>query len=792
MITSDLIEYIKSQLASNISKSSIISDLSQVGWHIEDIEEGFLAIENQNISSDSKIDTNFYSENKAEESEIKIDQYRELPDLIDHSSEKIGIIDHPLKSIVDSSMPAKVWTPIVINPQVEEFIPIKEVEKPVETPVEKEIEFSPLKEVEPAKIWTPIILKPQSEISVPVKELEKVADIAPLKEVEPVKIWTPISIKTKVDEIKEVEKPNDNKIEFSTKTDIEPYNFELSVGTAPTSAKPIVEEKREEFIPTINKNPVTVAFSQPIVSSPRIVPVRTSSSYVPTAPKNNITMSASRSAMIASYSQDILAAESFKDKDKKVSTKKNTFLTWGIALLIISIIGILAFTFVEGYFKIPGSDLSFSFVKKDPKTILLNAPLSISNLESYKVETNISISSPSLSSITTGLSSGEAVKSRDKDFISINTKGVANHEKGKLIFDYLVSLKSSLLDKDLVSDWKYNGDDLYISVPDLSQIFGKDAPLPTTFSTKPKQLGLIVGEFSPLVQDTIKKIDINNIASGEISLSVKNQTAGIFKEFINGLDYTEKGTDQIHGVDTYHYELTASRSSTKKLLISFLDLFVTNLDDTQKKDLDEVLGSSSISSFEVWVGQNDDNLYQIKFVINAPLSKVLRLNDSGIAGNEVSLEWVTTYYDLGISNEIVIPEAQFDMDSFIKNIRDIKIKNIVSSFSPQAKTFLNATGSFGKRLNPTGSCTNPNPGSIFSPLGHTKGADASIGAISNTMNSLLSVTNGAGSCYSTSKEWALGVPMFTQTSDSSLSFYCMDSTGNKITTATPLSGTSCE
>ena len=40
MITNDLIEYIKKQIAKNIPESLIISKLTQIGWRLEDVIEG--------------------------------------------------------------------------------------------------------------------------------------------------------------------------------------------------------------------------------------------------------------------------------------------------------------------------------------------------------------------------------------------------------------------------------------------------------------------------------------------------------------------------------------------------------------------------------------------------------------------------------------------------------------------------------------------------------------------------------------------------------------------------------
>ena len=687
MITSELIEYIKSQLSENVSKELIIKELSSVGWHIEDIEEGFKSLETKEVKK-------------------VIDPYRELPD---------GEI--PLKEKINEDLELK--RPPVLN------IPVIEI--PTASPI-----------------------------------------------VEPEKVWVPTSINPKVEEVKEEKK--DEKIEFSSKKDLELYSLELP-GEIKTVATPRLEvpiiqtpqietkipekETIKEFLPTLNKAPVSM-------------------------PTNNMSDIVPKRAMLSSYSQDILSAVK-KEEVGTSSHKKNLALKLGIIIIILVLIGAMIFAFVKGYLKFPGSKFSFFVVKKDPKTVMLNIASTISKLKSYKTETNINISSPSLSNITTGLSSGEVVTSKDRDSVSINAKGSINHIDNKSLFDYNLNVKSSILKNEITTDLKYNGTDLSVSIPDLSQILGKDAPIPTTISMSRNQLGLIVPEFSTKVQDIIKKIDIYNIISNKVPLYLNNEINSLLKEFIGTLEYKEKGKEIIHGVETYNYEVVATRVATKKLLSSLGELFAPQLSPDQKKNLDESLGASTISSFEIWIGKNDDNLYQLKFTLDAPLSKVIGINDSGIAGNEVKLDWVSTFYDLDIENNIVLPVPELNMENFIKRIQDTKIKNIISSFKPQATIFRNAVGSYGKIANSKGSCNEPISGSMFSPLGHTKGADTAVSSISSSLNSLLLITKGSGSCYSTSKAWALAVPLSTDVN----SFFCTDSEGNLNTLTAPIAGTAC-
>ncbi len=808
MITPDLIEYIKTQLNKNISKDLIIQRLEEAGWRMEDIEEGIteaspakVEIKVAPVQEEKIVIVDNYKETplvkeeiikKTEEPteplEIKkaVDPYRELPD----GTEPV-VAKEEVKSTPTSSLDLlKIWVPTTIKPKNEEIKIEPEVK--IEAEVKKEPEIKP-----------EIKIEPEAEIEY-IGEPEKTEATPSLSEMGSQNQIQIESTKTEVgsEAISSIPIIELNKLNLPIIENKQPdaslisaFNPMLSGDTSSLSSEIKQPEEKtivDDFIPTINKSPFSKPIAQTILEPQKLQPIK--SNIV----QNGMSDILPRNAMISSYSQALLS--STKEKEEIVSSlpKKHKFLKFVVILFVISLISGMIFAFVEGYLKIPGSNFSFSVVKKDPQAVMMEAPFSISKLKSYKVETNINISSPSLSNISIGLSSGKVVDSADRDSVSIIAKGSANHVDDKLLFDYLLNFKSSILKNEIISNWKYDGSDLHVSVPDTSEIFKKDAPKPTIISMKPNDIGLIEGELSPSLQNIIKKIDIYNILSNDVPLYVKNETSSILKEFITGLQYTEKGEESIHGVDTYHYEMSTDRQSTKKLLSSLVDLFVMELPADQKKNLDEALGASAFSSFDVWVGKNDDNLYQIKFTLNAPLSKVLGLNDSGIAGNEVKLDWTTTYYDLNVDNKIVMPDEQVNMQGFIKNIRDIKIKNTISAFKPQANSLRNAIGSYGNRSNPAGSCTNPNPGSLFSPQGHPRSAEGAISSISSSMIALLSETNGAGSCYSTSGAWALSAPLATS-SDSLVPnpndvnyFYCTDSSGNTKTLSAPITGVECK
>ena len=608
--------------------------------------------------------------------------------------------------------------------------------------------------------------EPKPEVAAPIIEKPR----------ETPKVWVPTTIKSKIEEPKEEKK------------EIEIYNTEIPI----TEKTPVMEVLPKQEVKVVEPqvaapSPIEHKFEiHPIIGGEALMPTINKNSVINTGVKSMNDLIAPKSAMLSSYSGDILRAAKKEEIEVVASRKRKSFLKLGIFIVILVLIALMVFSFIEGYIKIPGFK-SFLVVKKDPKTTLLSTPLNIALLKSYKTETNIKISSPSLSNITTGLSSGDVVTSTDRDSVSFNIKGLVNQSEGKMISDYNLNFNSSIIKSEINTDLKYDGNNLYLNIPDLSKVLGSDAPKATTVLTTRDQLGSLENEFSPDIKTLMKKVDIYDVSSKGVPPYVANESASIFKDFINTFEYVDKGEASVHGIATSHYEIITTRDSKKKILSSLTNLFAPELNTSDKNNLDGILGASSISSFQVWTGKNDDHLYKVQFTLKVPLSKLLNINDSGIAGGEVNLDWDTTFYDLDIPNDISIPKGEVDMDGFIKNIENIKIKNIVSSFGSQSIIFKNAVGSYGKQSNLTGSCTAPIAGSIFSPAGHPKGADTAVSSISAIMNSLLLITKGEGSCYSNSNAWALAAPLSAQVS----SYYCTDSKNNTTIVDYPIKGTSC-
>jgi len=740
MITLELVKYIEAQINKNTPKEIIIKNLSDSGWHIDDIEEGFSkAFPTPVEKVTSPVEVAAPVENKIEIQPTEIgDPYRELPDIDNNLP---NIVSKNIQEAVNPDQP-KVWVPMTVNSTPVEVAP----EIKTETP---KIEIQPISLND--------IIKPSESITSDELSLENQIN------------------------------NNDSEINNNTPQVQEPV---VSSYAAPSlSAFSFNQNKKSfsDFKPKVDSDISSSSSEKDLSARKPIVQVNTPAAVAPVISQPSIQETQTQSSpILSSLKQDMIS--SFNKNDQITVSPDNTdnrkkFKTIAIILATILIIGGLVFAFIGGYIKLP-----FSFIKTDPRVALLSSTASFDNLKSYKTNTTISLSSPSFANITSGLVNGEAVVSNDRDSISVDTKGLINRvSSSSTVSDYNSVIKSSFLKDDILTDIKYDGTTSYISVPDLSSSLEGSYPSASTVAVANGQFGLITPELPTYLQDKITKLDAFNILSNIMSTSFSGKFSSSFKDFINSATIVEKNSEIINGQNTYHYEINVDKTNTKKFLVSLMNTFANTISADVKSSLEESLGSANVDSFEVWIGANDSNIVQYKFTLSAPLSKIIGLDDKGIADNTVKLDWQTTYSDFNVANEIIMPTDYVKAEDYIKNINDSKIKNILSTFSSSAKTLFNAEGSYGKHLNKSGSCLSPDSGSLFSPLGHTAGASTAVSVISGKMNDLLSLTSGVGSCYSTLNAWSLSAPLVSNPQ----TYLCADSTGNMSTLSVQPNSVSC-
>jgi hypothetical protein len=719
MTTSELVSYIKKQIANNVSKDLIISKLLGVGWHREDIDEGFLSIK----------------------PEVKLNV--SLPDI----NKEIHI--NPIMSNGNNGKIVDKYHEPIEGDNI--FEVKKEPQKVEEVKVEIPSEVS---KIEEKKIEVPIV--PKTE---PVK-----------KEIP--KVWIPMSVPIKEKIQAEEVKPQTTQIE------IQNPELETKELINNTNIDKITPVSKEEFIPMLKPKFVT----NPFDSLNKDNTIKSDSITVPDKSSNDSSLkNLPKIAMLSSYQNDLMSMKN-SIKGENIEKKRNKIIIKSlIIILIIVVISLVAWGFISGYINI--KSLNFSFIKKDPKVLLLNNSEILSSLKSYKTETNIDILSPSFSNISYGLISGEAVSSVDKDSININNLGIINQTEGGLLSDNSIIIKGSMLSDSVTLDVKQNESDLFVSTSDLSKIIKENTIESSIIKINEQQFNLIPPLFSPEIEVQLSKINIYNILSGGIPSYINNDTLGVYNELINNVEITEKEQENIKGIDTYHYRIIVDRQLAKNLLMKISDNFINNLSDEDKNRVTQIVSSVTINSFDVWIGKGDNNIYQYSVILDIPLSKIIGFEDKSIGDNTVSISWKTTYYDFNISNNILVPDTSIPMTDFIKNVKETRMKSEVSSFNQLATDLSKIEGSYGKKSNTSGGCMNPTSGSLFSPTGHSKNSVTAVSSISLFLNKILGITGGVGSCYSTTKAWSFAIPISDNYDPASIpeggyqNFFCVDSTG---------------
>ena len=116
MITLDLIKYIKSQIDKSVPEDLIISHLSSVGWHMEDIEEGITKV--KSIIAIPGKDNN--TSDKVQEKEEPI----EIKNVYDKYHESIeGVTVFPLEEKLPINAPLEVEKKVEIKEDILEEKP---------------------------------------------------------------------------------------------------------------------------------------------------------------------------------------------------------------------------------------------------------------------------------------------------------------------------------------------------------------------------------------------------------------------------------------------------------------------------------------------------------------------------------------------------------------------------------------------------------------------------------------------------------------------------------------------
>lgn len=139
-----------------------------------------------------------------------------------------------------------------------------------------------------------------------------------------------------------------------------------------------------------------------------------------------------------------------------------------------------------------------------------------------------------------------------------------------------------------------------------------------------------------------------------------------------------------------------------------------------------------------------------------------------------------------IPSDIVVESTQIILPTQEElKAKDKMTEDYISNMELQIyKKYALNKNQYGIKPNTKGDCLVPEKDSLF----YTDPTDTSSTTITTTLNSILSNTENKGSCFSTTKAWAVSFPSFAE----SESYICVDSSNKKITTKIALAGTVCK
>lgn len=654
---------------------------------------------------------------------------------------------------------------------------------------------------ESQKIWTPmsIPVKIDQKGSVYPRQQEKTTqpETTPDKTGEPVKIQDlqapkPVS-------------PSQETAPISAKTEVDPESIYAGPGDPPSRAGFLnKQEMGSNFIPKKGVDSVAT------VKSP--------------SPEEDLSKAAMLSSLhgdIAKISQEKEATKKQPKEPKTAKKKRKGLKVFLILFFLVLLVGGGFFAYTHDLINLDLSRLGISFVKKSPKELLLNYSNLLSSLNSYKTETDIEIISPSLSNISKGLISGEAIVSSDTDSLSINTIGSINKSNGNLSSDSFITIKGSIIDSQYTTvDIKDDGTNLYVTIPDLENIIKDFVIKPSVVKINKDELVSFYSLFTSEWENLAKRLNLYKLLSSSIPSFIDNKVLIAYNNLMSNIDVVEKGEENIRGVNTYRYSITTDRQRVKSLLMTIIEGIAEKLTDEEQEKIDGILGSLDIALFDVWIGKGDNNIYQYSIRVNVPLSKITGLEDKSIGDNTISLSWKTTYQDFNVFNNIQMPNKFTIFLDYLEEMKKERTKAGLRDFAELAIILTNEAGN-SLRPNSSGNCVEPVPGSLFSPTGHQKISASTVGSISEILNKIMPETEEDGLCYSTAKDWLLALPLSYQERETKTQneeeqaeiveteeaegetetekeiekivtkYYCVDSTGNRLEIDEAPTGTVC-
>ena len=469
-----------------------------------------------------------------------------------------------------------------------------------------------------------------------------------------------------------------------------------------------------DFIPKLSK---------PVVTAPKApsVEIFTPETYSPNP----------ETAIISSYKND-----SQKAKANIAQTKEGQ-KSFSLALIIIVLVllfGGSVYAYKNGYVKLP---FSVPFVDKNPIQVLSALPTAEAKETSWKSDSDITITSPFLAHA----------------HVSTSFSHMPNTA---VLSDSTISATSSLLNNPINTEIRTVEGTMYANIPDLSNVLSGIVVTPGWVSVSQNDINSLVALFPNTSAMYNVSSKVNSITGLLSNPTTSSAITSFLTQALSKVQVTQQPSVLMSGANVYHYTLTMDQATTQTLVQGIINIQPEMFSDNEKANLNNILQKVTINSLDVWVGKNDNLLYQYDINITTPMSN----------GQDATLDIKQTFSDYNVPVTVQAPDASVSVigviESIQANIHDQNIKSIMNTIAVNTDALFK-TASYAKTAKSNGICPD-----LTSNIG-------SVGKISSY-------------CFSTTKAWALEAPL----ASTSATFFCVDSTGAEIQLNDPIIGPVCK
>lgn len=392
-------------------------------------------------------------------------------------------------------------------------------------------------------------------------------------------------------------------------------------------------------------------------------------------------------AMLASFPRDSMKENNYMKHKTSASSKifRIIFSRKSILILIIIFLGIGIYIANKiGYIKLPNlNNINIQSIENlvinKPKDLLANSPSFLASVLSYKSETKIVITAPMkinyLDYSDKDLEDKKNVTSIQIES-EIDQKGLSTQSANGLF-----TIQSNSFIGNLVTNIKSNGSVLFVPLSEFNQFVMEkksgDGFVAINENDYLKLKEMLTNDF----QESARSINIHKLLKESLSANLNRIIVRSFEEYIENLSVEGEKAEKILGIDTYKYNILNNPTVTQKFFSEIANFFALNSQaETSMKETAKLI---TVDAFDVWIDQENKNLFKFKIVFNIPMTSLARTGDTYPSGSYANFDWQTTYTDFGVMNQIEMP---YKIINFSELIREPEINLDPSVIEEESNT----------------------------------------------------------------------------------------------------------